>query len=188
MRRLILSQMVSLDGYFAGPHDEIDWHVVGEEFNAHAAAFLDSLDLLVFGRVTYELMASYWPTAAGLEDDPIIARKMNALAKVVFSRTLTQVDWQNARLASAGPADEIAQLKQQPGKDMAIFGSGTIVSALAPQGLIDEYRIFVNPVLLGSGKPLITGVSDRIGLKHVGTEIIGSGVVALTYHPVDAAG
>lgn len=184
MRRVILSQMVSLDGYFAGPHDEIDWHVVDDDFNANAEALLNSVDLLVFGRITYEVMASYWPTPAALHDDPIIATKMNELPKVVFSHTLTQVNWQNARLASASPADEITALKQQPGKDMVIFGSGTIVSALTPRGLIDEYRIFVAPVILGSGKPLVTGITNRVGLHLAGTKTFGSGVVALTYHVV----
>ncbi|HEY7834017.1 MAG TPA: dihydrofolate reductase family protein [Ktedonobacterales bacterium] len=187
MRQLILSQMVSLDGYFAGPHDEIDWHVVDDDFNAEAKAFLDSLDLLVFGRVTYELMANYWPTPAGLADDPIIAAKMNSLAKVVFSRTITHLDWQNARLASADLADEITTLKQQPGKNMAIFGSGTITSALTALGLIDIYRMYVAPVILGSGKPMVTNIPHRVPLKLTSSKSLGSGVVVLTYQPADSA-
>src|SRR5437879_2097801 len=154
MRKIIVSEMITVDGFFAGPHGEIDWHNVDAEFNEYALRLLDSVDTFLFGRVTYELMASYWPTPLGLKDDPEIAEKMNSLAKVVFSKTLEKVEWQNSRLVKNDLATEVAELKQQPGKDIAIFGSGTIVSELAKLNLIDEYRLTVNPVILGAGKSL----------------------------------
>src|SRR5689334_15159403 len=138
--------MVSLDGFFAGPNGELDWHVVDEEFNEFAIDQLNAMDALIFGRVTYEGMLSYWPTQIAIENDPEIADKMNTLPKLVFSKTLDRVEWgqwDNARLIKGDIGEEIAKLKQQPGKDMVIFGSGSIVSTLAQLGLIDEYRILI---------------------------------------------
>jgi dihydrofolate reductase len=186
MRRVIVSMMISVDGFFAGPHDEIDWHHVDEEFNDYASELLDSVDTLIFGRATYEGMASYWPTEAATANDPIIAGKMNSVAKVVFSHTLESTPWgawDNATLAKAALGEEIDRLKQEPGKDLAIFGSGSIVTALATLGLIDEYRLLVNPVALGSGKSLFSGVSPRLDLTLVSARTFRSGNVLLTYHP-----
>jgi dihydrofolate reductase len=183
MRRVILQNMVSLDGYFEGPSREIDWHVVESEFNAYAAKFLDTLDALLFGRVTYQLMASYWPSADAIASDPIIARRMNLLPKVVFSRMLEKVEWENSRLVKGDAAAEVARLKSQPGRDLAIFGSSDLAVTLAEHGLIDEYRIMVNPVILGSGKPLFKGIMARLKLKHLQTRTFGSGVVVLSYEP-----
>ncbi|MDE3230232.1 MAG: dihydrofolate reductase [Chloroflexota bacterium] len=181
MRKLFVSNMISIDGYYAGPNDEIDWHNVDAEFNEMAAEMLDSVDTLVFGRVTYDLMASYWPTPAGIADDPTIASKMNALGKVVFSRTLSAVDWNGARLAQSALADEIARLKAEPGKDMVIFGSGTIVTQLTQLGLIDEFRLYVSPVILGAGKSLFAGVTGRPPLRLVSARAFDSGNAMLVY-------
>jgi dihydrofolate reductase len=181
MRKLVVSNMVTLDGFIGGPNDEIDWHLVDEDFNALANELPNQFDTQVYGRVTYELMASYWPTPAGAEDDAIIAAFMNSANKVVFSRTLETVDWQNSRLAKEGLADEVAALKQQPGKDIVIFGSGTIVAQLTPLGLIDEYRLFVCPVALGSGKSQFAGMESRANLKLIEAETFRSGVVYLNY-------
>jgi dihydrofolate reductase len=184
MRKVILQNMVTLDGFLAGANDEIDWHVVDQEFNEYAIAFTDTVDALLFGRVTYELMASYWPTAAALADDPIIAAKMNSVQKIVFSRTLDKVEWNNSRLVKENVPQEIAKLKQQPGKDVAIFGSSNLASTLIAHDLIDEYRIMVNPVVLGNGKPLFQDIKKKLELKLVNTRTFGSGVVLLCYQPV----
>jgi dihydrofolate reductase len=184
VRKIIVSEMVSLDGYFAGPDGNLDWHVVDDEFNAFARKQLDEMDTLLFGRVTYEGMASYWPTEAAMTDDPEIAAAMNRLPKVVFSYTLTTVDWSNSRLARDDLAEEITRLKVQPGKDMVIFGSGEIVSALARLDLIDEYRLFVCPVVLSSGKSLFAGLSDTLNLKLLKAQPFASGVILLYYLPV----
>lgn len=186
MRKVIVSNMVTLDGFLAGPNGEIDWHSVNDEFNDFAVAQLNAVDTLLFGRVTYELMASYWPTEAAIKDDAVVADKMNTLNKVVFSRTLDKVGWDkwnNARLVKTNIAAEISKLKQQPGKDMVIFGSGTIVSTLGQAGLIDLYRIFVVPVILGKGKPQFTDIANPIKLKLADTKTFKTGVVFLSYEP-----
>ncbi|MBI5876397.1 MAG: dihydrofolate reductase [Chloroflexi bacterium] len=183
MRNVIFQMAVSLDGYFEGPHHELDWHRVDDEFNAYAIDLLNRVDALLFGRVTYELMASYWPTPAALEDDPQVARRMNSLPKLVFSRTLERADWQNTRLVKTDAAAEVSRLKQQPGKDVAIFGSSDLALALMPDRLINEYRIFITPVVLGRGKPLFAGITERHTLALRSSRVFRSGLVCLTYAP-----
>jgi len=165
MRKIVLFNMATLDGLFAGPGGEIDWHHVDEEFNEFAIAQLNSAGGLLFGRATYQGMASYWPTDVAMKNDPIVADKMNTLPKIVFSRTLERVEWNNTRLVKGNVAEEISKLKQQPGKDLLLFGSADLASTLTNLGLIDEYRVMVNPVVLGSGKPLFKGMKDKLNLK-----------------------
>ena len=181
MRKVLVFNLVTLDGYFEGPNREIDWHNVDEEFNEYAVEMLNSVDTLLFGRVTYELMAGFWPTPDAMKNDPIVAERMNNLSKIVFSRTLDRVEWHNARLVKNNIAEEIKKMKNQPGKDMVILGSGSIVSELAQRGLIDEYRIMVNPVVLGRGKSLFKGINGRLNLKLTKTRTFKSGNVLLYY-------
>ena len=183
MRRLILFNMTSLDNFFADANGAIDWHVVDEEFHAFAVQQLDSADILLFGRLTYQLMAGYWPTEAAIERDPLVAGKMNQTAKVVFSRTLDRVEWANARLVKGNAAKEVARLKQQPGADMLIFGSANLAARLTQSGLIDEYRMMVAPIVLGGGRPLFQGVEGRLPMKLVNTKVFRSGNVLLAYQP-----
>ncbi|GCE14545.1 dihydrofolate reductase family protein [Tengunoibacter tsumagoiensis] len=183
MRKVIVFVMVTLDGFFSGPDGELDWHVVDEEFNNFANEQLASVDTLLFGRVTYQSMASYWPTSGVLEDDPIIAHKMNTFSKIVFSRTLEQAEWENTRLVKDHLAEEILQLKQQPGKDLIIFGSSTLSASLLNLGLIDELRIMVNPVVLGKGQPLFKGIEEKLPLTRFDTRTFQSGNVLLFYRP-----
>jgi dihydrofolate reductase len=183
MRNVVLSMQVSLDGFIARANGELDWHLVDREFNEYARDLLDSFDTLVFGRVTYQLMASYWPTA--ITNDPVearIAERLNTLPKVVFSRTLKKVEWKNSRLATGGVAEEIRKMKEQPGKDIGIGGT-SLVAVLAPLGLIDDYRILVVPVVLGSGKSLFKDIKKSISLKLRETRTFGSGLVLLAYQP-----
>ena len=188
MRKVIVSMMVTLDGFFAGPKGELDWHIVDEEFNQYAIDLLSKVDALLFGKVTYQIMADYWPAAATNPSTPKsdveIADKMNNLPKIVFSKTLQEVKWNNSRLVKDNIAEEISKMKQQPGKDMVIFGSGSVVSTFMQHGLIDEYRIIVNPVVLGNGKPLFKGINGKQNLKLLKTKVLGSGVVILYYEPV----
>jgi len=176
--------MVSLDGIFAGPNGEIDWFVVNDEFFQSATDLLNSVDTLLFGRVTYQGMLSYWPTPEAIKNDPIMADKMNSTPKIVFSKSLDKVEWgkwNNARLVKDHIGEEIIKLKQQPGKDMVIYGSGSIVSLLTQLGLIDEYRIFVVPTVLGSGKPQFMDITKPVKLKLSETKAFKTGVVSLTY-------
>jgi len=183
MRKLFVFNMVTLNGYFEGPNKEIDWHNVDGECNEYAIDMLNSVDMLLFGRVTFELMASYWPTPDAIKNDPIVAEKMNTLSKIVFSKTLDEVAWQNTKLVRDNIEEETKNMKKQPGKDMVLLGSGSIMSEFAQRGLIDEYRIMVNPVVLGNGKPLFTGIKDRLNLKLTNTRIFKSGNVLLYYRP-----
>jgi dihydrofolate reductase len=183
MRKVIASIYVSLDGFFAGPNGEIDWFVWDEETAQYSKDLLHSIDTILFGRVTYELMARYWPTADPATEDPVIIDAMNNLPKIVFSKTLEKVAWNNTKLVKGNIADEVAALKQKPGTDIVIYGSGSIVSTLAQRGLIDEYLIFVNPIVLGSGKPLFKGMKDRLNLKLQKTRIFKNGVILLYYRP-----
>jgi dihydrofolate reductase len=174
--------LTTLDGYHAGPNGEIDWHNVDQEFNEFAIEQGDALGALVFGRVTYELMASYWPTPEARESDPVVAGQMNGLPKVVVSRTLDRAEWANTRLVNDDVAGQLAELKRQPGKDIGVFGSSNLTASLLGMGLVDEVRILVNPVLLGAGKPLFE-TADRTKLKLLQTRTFASGNVLLTYRP-----
>ncbi len=177
MRRVIVSNLVTLDGYYEGPGHELDWHVVDDEFLAYAKDMLRDADSLLFGAVTYQLMAGYWPTAPRHE----IADQMNGLPKIVFSKTLKSADWNNSQLVSGNAAEEISRLKRLPGKDLIILGSSHLASFLLTQGLIDEYRVILIPVLIGNGKPLFPGLKQEIRLKLANTRQFTSGVIVLYY-------
>ncbi|HYA85923.1 MAG TPA: dihydrofolate reductase family protein [Nitrospirota bacterium] len=184
MRKLFEFNLVTLDGYFEGPNRDIGWHNVDAEFNDYAVDMLNSVDTLIFGRVTYELMANYWPTPAAMKNDPIVAEKMNMLPKIVFSRkTLDKVEWHNTKLVKDIIEVDIENMKREPGKDMVVLGSGSIVSAFAQRGLIDEYRIMINPIVLGDGIPLFKGIKDRINLNLIKTRTFRNGNVLLYYQP-----
>ena len=177
MRKVIVSNVASLDGFFEGPNKELDWFVPDEEFFAYAKDLLRSVDTLLFGRTTYQHMAGYWPYAPAEE----IADKMNNLPKIVFSKSLEKAEWNNSRLVKNNVAEEVSKLKQQPGKDMVILGSATLASFLLQLGLIEEYRVILNPVLIGAGNPLFKGITHRLLLKLQQTRLFASGVVVLYY-------
>jgi dihydrofolate reductase len=168
---------MTVDGYFEGPNHAFDWFVPDEEFLEYAKNMLRSADLLIFGRRTYQFMASYWPTASADE----IEDKMNNLEKIVFSKSLRNVEWKNAKLAKENLAEEISKLKRLPGKDMVVLGSASIASALLEGGLIDEYRVILDPMLLGGGTLLFSGITKRTKLKLCSAKPFKSGVVLLTY-------
>lgn len=178
MRKIVVFNYISLDGFIAGPNGEIDWFAWDDETAQYSKELADSFDTMLFGRVTYELMAGYWPTVT--TEDPIITENMNNSSKIVFSRTLDKADWNNTRLVREILPEEISKMKQQPGKDMVIFGSGSIVAHLTQLDLIDDYRMLVNPVILGSG---IRQFSDKntTQLKLVESKTFTIGLVMLHY-------
>lgn len=182
MRKAFLFMMVSANGYFEGLNHELDWHHVDKEFDDFAKEQLDEADTLLFGRVTYEMMASFWPTI-GMEREPDVARRMNGKEKVVFSNTLPSADWKNTRLVRGDAAKELAVLKKRMGKSIAILGSSKLAASLADAGLIDEFRIMVNPVLMGSGHPLMEGLSKRLSLRLTNSRQFGNGNMLLCYAP-----
>lgn len=178
MRKVLWQMMMSLDGLMEGPNHELDWHVTDEDFARYVSEMPKSIDTILFGRVTYQMMAQYWPTSTEPE-----APMMNDLPKLVFSRTLQKVEWKNSRLVKENIGEEIARLKQRPGKDIALIGSTDLASTFIRLGLIDEYRIFLNPVVLGRGNPMFKNVKDRLALKLVKAQPSRSGNVLLTYQP-----
>jgi len=184
MRKLALFNFVTLNGYYKGTKGDISWHRHGAEENEYAAEGLKSGSTLLFGRVTYEMMASYWPTPIAIKDDPIVAEGMNRADKIVFSRTLKKAEWSNTRLVKDNIVEEIKKMKRMPGKDMTLLGSGSILTQFAEQGLIDEYQIMVDPVVLGDGTPIMKGIKHKLDLKLTGTRTFKSGVVLLCYQPV----
>jgi dihydrofolate reductase len=177
MRKLITWNMVTLDGFFEGPEKgQIEFHVFDDEMEKFSVDTLLNAGTLVFGRVTYEMMAAYWPSAEGQ-----IAELMNRVPKVVFSRILSSADWANTTLLKGDVAEEVAKLKQQPGRDIFVFGSADLSSTLTQHRLIDEYWFGVNPVVLGQGIPWFKGSTDEIKLKLLQTLPLKSGVVILRY-------
>lgn len=186
MRRLIAFIQTTLDGYFAAVDGDIGWaHRSGndEEWNAFVAGNADSGGELVFGRITYQMMASYWPTPAAAATDATVAAAMNRLPKIVFSRTLKRASWSNTRLLKGDPATEIRKLKGEPGAQMVILGSGSLVAQLAGQGLIDEFQVVINPLALGQGRSLFEGVVPRLDLRLTGSRTFANGNALLCYEP-----
>jgi dihydrofolate reductase len=187
MRRLIYSMGVSLDGFIAGPDGNYDWSAPGEELHRFHNQQVAELSVHLLGRRLYETM-SYWETAdEHVSDDYMLefARTWQELPKVVFSTTLEKVEG-NARLARDGLAEEVARLKEQPGGDIAV-GGAALASSCARLGLIDEYRLFVNPVVTGGGTPYFPALEERIDLELVETRTFGSRVVYVRYRAVGSA-
>jgi len=188
MRMMFFFQSVSLDGFFEGPDHDISWHNVDDEFNRFAIEQLRETDTILFGRRTYQLFESYWPgvtRASGASDENIeIARLINNMNKVVFSRTLSGVEekenWRNVRLVHEASPEEIRSWKQRPGKALSVGGNNLAVS-LARMGLIDELRIMVMPVLLGKGNRLFSDANEKMNLRLVSTRAFKSGNVLLCY-------
>jgi dihydrofolate reductase len=182
MKKIIVFNMITVDGFFAGTDGNINWHNVDAEFNEFAIKQLNEVGALIFGRVTYDLMAGYWPSEKPVKDDPIVAGLMNNTHKIVFSRSLDKADWNNTTLMKEINAEQIQKLKQEPGKDLFIFGSGQTVQEFAQLGLIDEYRLMVNPVALGAGKPLF---KQHLKLKLLKSQEFKNGNVLLSYQSIN---
>jgi len=180
MRKLFWQMSVTLDGFMEGPNRELNdtAQVVDEDFDRYVTDMLKSIDAILLGRVTYQLFADYWPSATGPDAD-----RLNELPKIVFSRTLEKAEWKNSRLVKGNVAAEVARLKQQPGKDLALFGSADLASTLIRLGLIDEYRILVTPVILGGGTAMFKDIKDRVALNLLKATTWSSEVVALHYQP-----
>jgi dihydrofolate reductase len=182
MRKLIVWNLVTLDGYFEGSQAwDLEWHnyVWGEELERLSLEQLDTAGMLLFGRRTYQGMADYWRTAK--EE---VAGRMNSISKIVFSKTLERADWKNTRLVKGDAAGEVERLKRETGKDLFIFGSANLVSALLPTGAVDEIRLGLVPVVLGAGKPFFQPGSGRVNFKLLEARPLKSGCLILRYQPV----
>jgi dihydrofolate reductase len=186
MRRLTVFNSVTLDGYFTGPNGDLGWahENADAEWNAFTAENASGGGgELLFGRITYEMMASFWPTPAARQSMPEVAAGMNAMPKVVFSRTLDNATWSNTRLIREDPASAVRRMKRESGPDMLIFGSGTIVSQLTQAGLIDEFQIVLNPIVLGAGRTMFEGLTTPLRLKRTKSRAFGNGNMVLSYEP-----
>lgn len=170
----------------------MDW--VGESYDEAMGAYegdiVSKADTLLLGRVTYQSFAGSWPhvpdSPTASEGEKAYARMLNAMRKVVFSKSLEAVEWNNSTLLREIVPEEIERMKQEPGSDMLIYGSASLVRALTNLGLIDEYQLLVHPVIVGNGKPLFQDIKDQVKLKLVNSKTHPSGVVLLTYQPRDA--
>jgi dihydrofolate reductase len=194
-RRVVAATFVTLDGYMVGPDEDMSWVI--ENFdrdmqNDVAIEMSAETDVFVFGRVTYEIFAAYWPNALPYEEgdevkpaegkeDPRIIRALNDFPKLVFSRTLKDPDWPGTRVVGEGLEDEIKKLKAEPGKAISVQGSASIVQALALADLIDEYHLYVHPVLLGEGKPLFASGAGRQDFERTHVKPYANGAVAVHY-------
>ena len=182
MARLVVFNNVSLDGYFTDKNGDMSWaHSNDPEWNEFTAENAGGGGVLLFGRVTYDLMNSFWPTKQAHEMMPEVAEAMNNLPKVVFSRTMDKPSWKNTRLVKDNIASAVRQMKKESDQDMVIMGSGTIVSQLTQEGLIDEYQIIVHPMVLGQGRTMFEGVKDKLNLKRTKTRTFGNGNVLVCY-------
>jgi dihydrofolate reductase len=185
MARLHVFNSISVDGYFKSPDGDLGWaHQADDaEWNEFVGSNAQGGGRLLFGRVTYEMMASYWPTPMAAQNDPVVAEGMNKLPKIVFSRTLNKVTWNNTKLLKGDLAKEVRAMKDAPGADVMIFGSGTIVAQLARENLIDEYQLITVPVVLGKGKGLFDGLDHPLTLKRTKTRAFKNGNVLACYEP-----
>ena len=184
MPRLMAFDNVTLDGRFAGPNGDLGWaHKDDPEWKAFVDSNASGDGRLVFGRVTYQMMASYWPTPLAHQTSPVVAERMSAMPKIVFSRTLSHTTWENTTLINDDLLSAVRRLKREPGEDMAILGSGSIVAQLTAARLIDEYQIVINPLVIGEGKALFEGVKDPVPLRLTKTRPFENGNVLLCYAP-----
>jgi dihydrofolate reductase len=179
MRKLIMWNIITLDGYFEGTKNwDLSFHeeIWGQELEKISIEQLNSADFLVFGRITYEGMAAYWKTAEGE-----VAELMNKIPKLVFSRTLRSADWNNSTLVNANSSEEISRLKHEGDRNMFVFGSANLCETFINDNLFDEYRIGIAPVILGSGRPLFRKGISSAKLRFVSAQQLSTGGVILTY-------
>jgi dihydrofolate reductase len=191
MRKIIVTMWVTLDGFIAGAKGEMDWvgAVYDEAMGNYEMDLVSAADTLILGRTTYESFAGAWPYVPdnpnAPEGEKAYARKLNAMRKIVFSKTLEKVEWNNSTLLKEIVPEAITQLKQEPGSDIVIYGSASIIQAFTNLGLIDEYQLLVHPFVLGTGKPLFQNIEHKVQLSLVNTKTHPSGVVVLYYQPVE---
>lgn len=186
MRKLTVFNNVSLDGYFTDAHGDMRWaHKSDDEWIDFTNANAGQGGMMLFGRITYQQMASYWPTDAAAAAMPEVASAMNAAPKIVFSTTLSEAPWHNTRLVKSGMLDAVRALKQESGPDIVVMGSGTVVAQLAGAGLVDEFQLVLNPLGLGAGRTLFEGIDERISLQLMSEQRFANGNVVLRYRKGD---
>lgn len=183
MSRLTAFNFITLNGCCKGPGEDINWHRHGAEENEYAVSAMQAGNTLLFGRVTYEMMAGYWPTPFAIENAPEVAAGMNSADKIVCSRTLQKADWGNVRIIREHVGEEIWKIKETSPKDITLLGSGSLLTQLAELGLIDEYQVMIDPVAIGMGTPLFQGIAKPLDLVLTASKSFRSGVVLHNYRP-----
>ena len=184
MPKLIVYNAMSLDGYFTDAKGDMSWaHKQDPEWQAFVKENASGGGRLLFGRITYQLMASFWSTPAAMQSNPVVAERLNALPKFVCSTTLQQVTWNNTTLLKGDLTTEVRKLKQQAGADIVVMGSGSVVAQLAEAGLIDQYQIVLNPLVVGQGRTLFEGVQRKLPMKLAKSRPFANGNVVLFYEP-----
>jgi len=173
---------LTINGHYKGLNEDISWHIHGAEGNEFSENQLKAENILLFGRKTYEMMMSFWPTKMAYDSFPKVAERMNNSEKIVLTNSLTTADWQNTRILRGNTIEQIRELKNTSGKNITILGSGTIVNQLTDAGLIDEYELLIDPVAIGNGTPLLDNISGKLELKLLESRIFKkSGAVLLRY-------
>jgi dihydrofolate reductase len=172
--------MITADGYFEGQHKDISWHRVDQEVNEFIIEQMGTTDTLLFGRKTYRTMEAFWPKKKAFELDPVVAGMMSSYTKIVFSAPREKAAWQNTRLLRGNAVEEVEKLKEQQGKNMFVFGSASLCETLIKNNLIDEFRLMINPVTLGKGKPFF---HSKMNLQLLKTKVFGNGNVLICYRP-----
>lgn len=193
MRNLSVFNFITLNGFYKGPSEDISWHhhgSEGSEENEFGKEGTQQDNIILFGRVTYEMMKNYWPTPMAKEQNPVMAEGMNRARKIVFSKKLKKTDpiatgWENTEVINEELVGYVKKLKRTATKDMVILGSGSITAQLTDAGLIDQYQFMIDPVALGSGITMFNGIKKKLDLELISSRTFNSGVVLLTYKPLE---
>lgn len=181
MAKLGAFNFITLNGFYKGQNEDISWHCFGDDEQKLSNDLSNSGNTLLFGRITYEMMAHYWTSEEALKNDPVTAKGMNESKKIVFSKTIDRVDWQNTKLVKENILDAVRTLKRESTTKLTILGSGQIVTQLSDAGLIDTYSFMVNPVALGSGTSIFSGLSKKLCLHLDSSQTMKSGNILLNY-------
>lgn len=184
MGKLLVFNFITLNGFYKGANEDISWHrhsVEGSEESEYGNEGASSGSILLFGRITYDMMASFWPTDMAKEMNPVMAKGMNESEKILFSRTAKTANWSNTKIINSDIGEAVKKLKEESNKQLTILGSGSIVTQLAEKNLIDEFQFMIDPVALGKGTPVFNHISHKLDLQLIDSRIFKSGTVLLTY-------
>ena len=181
MRKLTAYNFLTLNGFFKGANENTNWHTHGQEEAKYSEEALAQQNILLFGRKTYEMMASFWPTPQAKELFPKVAAGMNQAEKIVFSQSPFEPEWENTQVISGDIVEKVRAIKKSPGKDMTILGSGAIISLFTDYGLIDEYQFMIDPVAIPDGTPVFQNIKQKLNLQLTSSKVFRSGVVLLSY-------
>ncbi|GIK42891.1 MAG: riboflavin biosynthesis protein RibD [Chloroflexota bacterium] len=184
MRKIMVYNFLTINGFFKGPNEDTSWHRHGAEEARYSEEMLMQDNILLFGRKTYGQMASFWPTPMAKELFPVVAEGMNRAEKIVLSQEPFEAKWENTQVVSGNIVEQIQRLKASPGKDMAVLGSGSIINLFTDHGLIDEYQFMLDPVALPDGTPVFKGIKQKLDLQFTSSRVFKSGVVLLCYQPM----